>query len=74
MKNQECKVREKIVANKPIFYPFSLKINRCSGSCNNIINPYSKLCVPGLVKKMNLRVFNLLLWKNQTTNKITWKL
>ena len=24
------------------------------------------MCVPDLVKKINLRVFNLLLWKNQT--------
>ena len=26
VKSQECKVREKIVTNKPIFYPFSIKI------------------------------------------------
>ena len=39
MKNKECKVRPKIVdinSNNPIFYPFSVKINRCSGNCNNI--------------------------------------
>ena len=41
-KNQECKVRPEIVninSNDPIFYPFSIKINKCSGNCNNISNP-----------------------------------
>ena len=39
MNNQEYKVRPEIViinSNNPIFYPFSVKINRCSGNCNNI--------------------------------------
>ena len=39
MNNQECKVRPKIVdisSNNPIFYPFSVKLNRCSGDCNSI--------------------------------------
>ena len=33
MKNQECKVRPEIIniiSNNPIFYPFSIKINKCS--------------------------------------------
>ena len=48
--NQECKVRPEIIhinSNKPLFYPYSIKVNKCSGSCNNINDPYSKLCVPG---------------------------
>ena len=47
LKNQECKVRHKtadINSNNPIFYPFSIKINKCSGSCNNINNPYANFC------------------------------
>ena len=42
IKNQECKVRPEIInvnSNNPIFYPFSIKIKKCSGSCNNINNP-----------------------------------
>ena len=45
IKNQECKVRSEIVdinSNNPIFYPFSIKINKCSGNYNNINNPYAK--------------------------------
>ena len=41
LNNQACKVRPKIVdvCNNPIFYPFSVKINRCSGNCNSINDP-----------------------------------
>ena len=49
MNNQECKTRIKIINinnNKPVFYPFSIKVNKCSGSCNNINYSYAKLCLP----------------------------
>ena len=42
MKNQERKVRPEIInvnSNEPVFYPFSIKRSKCSGSCNNINNP-----------------------------------
>ena len=48
MNNQACKVRPEIVnvnSNEPVFYPFSIKTSKCSGSCNNINDPYAKICV-----------------------------
>ena len=45
-RNQECKVRQEIISinsNNPIFYPFSIKINKCIGNCNNINNPYARI-------------------------------
>ena len=68
MNNQECKARTKIINvnnNEPVFYPFSIKENKCSGSCNNINNPYAKLCVPDVVKNVNVKVFNLMSFSNQ---------
>ena len=50
MKNQECKPKEVIINNKHMLYPFSIKVNKCSGNCNNISNPYSRVCVPNVVK------------------------
>ena len=73
-KNQECKVRLKAVdikSNNPIFYPFSIKINKCSGSCNNISSPYAKICVPDVIKDLNVKVFNLLSRSNETRH-IKW--
>ena len=62
-------VRPEIVdinSNNPIFYPFSIKINKCSGSCNNINNPYAKICVPDVIKDLNVKVFNLMSRTNET--------
>ena len=69
MKNQECKVRPEIAdinSNNPIFYPFSIKTNKCSGNCNNISNPYARICVNDIVKNLNLKVFNLMSLNNET--------
>ena len=57
MVNRECKVRPQIVnlnRDGPVLFPFSIKTSKCSGSCNNINNPYAKLCVPDVVKILNL--------------------
>ena len=67
--NQGCKARTKIMNfnnNKLVFYLFSIKINKCSGSCNNINDPYAKLCVLDVAKNINIKVFNLMSFSNQT--------
>ena len=69
MKNQECKARPEIVygnSNNPIFYPFSIKISKCSGNCNNINNSYAKTCVPDIIKNLNVKLFNLMSGTNET--------
>ena len=53
MKNQECKTRLQVIdvnSNNPIFYHFRIKISKCSGNCNNINDPYAKICVPDTIK------------------------
>ena len=67
MNNQKCKTSTKIINinnNEPVFYPFSIKVNKCSGSCNNINDPYAKLCVLDVVKHINVKVFNLMSFSN----------
>ena len=69
MKNQECKVRPEIInvnSNNLTFYPFSIKINKRSGNCNNTNNPYAKICVPDVIKNLNVKVFNLMSRTNET--------
>ena len=39
-------------SNEPLFYPYSTEVNKCSGSCNNINDPYAKLRVPDVVKNI----------------------
>ena len=74
IKNQECKLRPEIInvnSNEPVFYPFSIKTSKCSGSCNNINDPYAKICVPNIIKDLNVKVFNLMSRTNETRH-IKW--
>ena len=69
MNNQECKENLKLInvdSNEPSFYPDSVILNKCSGSCNSINNPYAKLCVHDVVKNINVKVFNLMSRTNET--------
>ena len=72
MSNKEYKIRPEIISinsNEPTFYPYSVKVNKCSGSCNNINNPYSKIGVPDVVKNINVKVFNLMSRTNETRHR-----
>ena len=72
--NQECKIRPKIVdinRNNPMFYPFSIMVNKCSGNCNNINDPYPKICVPDTAKDLDVSVFNLMSRTNEAKH-IKW--
>ena len=63
MNNQECKTRPQVVnvnGDELVFFPFSIKTSRSSGSCNNINHPYAKISVPDVVKHLNVKVFNLM--------------
>ena len=56
MNNQECKIRPEIIninSNEPLFYLYSVKISKFSGSCNNVNNP-------------NIKAFNLISRTNET--------
>ena len=46
-------------------------MNKCSGSSNNINDPYAKLCVPAVVRNINVKAFNLMSFTNQKRH-IEW--
>ena len=74
MNNQQCKARPQIVnvnEDNAMFFPFSSKTSKFSGSCININNPHAKLCVPYVVKNLNIKVFNLMSRTNETRH-IKW--
>ena len=74
MNNQKYKVRPEIVnvdSNESLFYPLSIKTSKCSGSCNNINDQYAKLCVPDIVKNINIKVFNLMS-RTKETRHMKW--
>ena len=55
MNNQECKIRPQIIninSNEPLIYPYSVRISR--------------LCVPDVIKSINVKVFHLVLRTKET--------
>ena len=69
MNNQECKVKPQnfnLNRDEPVLFRFSIKASKCSGSCSNINYTYAKLCVPDVVKNLNVKVFNLMSRTNET--------
>ena len=72
MTNEECKVRPEIVdvnSDESVFYAFSIKTRKCGGSCNNINDPYTKMCVSDVAKNLDIKVFNLMSKTNETRHK-----
>ena len=70
----ECKIGSEIIninSNEPRCYPYSIEVNKCSGSCNKINGPCLELCVPGDAKNINVKVLNLISRTNATRH-IKW--
>ena len=76
MNNQECRARPKIIninSNESLFYPCSIKMYKCSGSCNNVVSSkdgcindtYAKLCFFNVVKDINVEVFYIMSRTNE---------
>ena len=70
--NQKCMPRPKILdvnegIGEALFYPYNVQVNKCSGICNTLDNPMTKLCVPNVIKRVN----NFLMRLNKTRN-VLW--
>ena len=57
--SQKCMPRPKILdvnegIGDALFYPYNVLVNKCSGSCNTLDNPMSKICVPKIIKNVNM--------------------
>ena len=67
--NQKCMPRPKILDvneadGEALFYPYNVQVNKCGGSCNMLDNPIAKLCVPSVIKRINMQVYNFLTMLN----------
>ena len=54
-----------------LFYPYNVLVDKCSGSCNTLDNPISEICVPKIIKNINMKVYNFLIRLNETRN-VLW--
>ena len=69
--NQKCMPRPKILnvnegISEALFYRYNVLVNTCSGSCDTLDNPMSKICVPKIIKNVNMKVYNFLMRLNET--------
>ena len=67
--NQKCMPRPKILdvnegVVETLFYPYNVLVNKCNGSCDTLDNPMTKLCVPDVIKRVNMQVYNFLMMLN----------
>ena len=74
--NRECMPRPKILdvnegVGEALFYPYNVLVNKCSGSCNTLDNPMSRIRVPNIIKNKNIKVYNFLMRLNETRN-VLW--
>ena len=59
--NQKYMSRLKILnvnegIGEALFYPYNVQVNKCSGSCDPLDNPMSKICVSKIIKNVNMKV------------------
>ena len=74
--NQKCMLRPKILdvnegVGEVLFYLYNVLVNKFSGSCNTFDNPMAKLCIPNVIKRVNMQVYNFLMMLNETHN-VLW--
>ena len=74
--NQKCTSTPKILdvnedVGEALFYPYNVLVNKCSGSCNALDDPMAKMCVPNIIKRINMKVYNFLMRLNETRN-VLW--
>ena len=74
--NQKCMPRPEILdlnegVREALFYPYNVLANKCSGSCKTLDDPMAKLCVPNVIKRVNMKVYNFLIRLHETRN-VSW--
>ena len=69
--DRKCTPRPKILdvnegIGEALFYPYNVLVNKCSGSCNTLNDPMARICVPNIIKNVNIKVYNFLMRLNET--------
>ena len=67
LSNQKCMIQPTLINLHPNeysqefhYYPFSVKLDRCVGSCNTLHDLSNNVCFPNKTKDLNLSVFSMI--------------
>ena len=73
LSNQKCEIQPTLINLHPNeycqefhYYQFLVKLDRCFGSCNTVIDLSNKVCIPNKTGKLNLTVFNMITAINES--------
>ena len=73
LSNQKCKIQPTLITLHPNeysqefrYHPFSVKLDRCVGSCNTLNDLSNKVCIPNKTEDLNLGVFNMIRGINES--------
>ena len=71
--NQKCMIQAILTNLHPNdhsqefhYYPISVKLDRCVGNCNTIIDLSIKVCIPNKTEDLNLSFFNMITGINES--------
>ena len=53
------------------YFIHNVLANKCSGSCNTLDDPMARICVPNIIKNLNIKVYKLMMRLNETHN-VLW--
>ena len=72
LSNKKCEIQPTLIllhsneySQEFHYYPFSVKLDRCAGSCNTLNVLSNKVCVPNETEDLNLSVFNMITGINE---------
>ena len=67
LSNQKCMIQPTLINLHPNeysqefhYYPFTVKLDKCVGSCNTLNDLSNKVCVPNKTEDLNLSMFNMI--------------
>ena len=72
LSNEKCEIEPTFINLHPnknsqefCYYPFTVKLDKCVGSCNNLNDLSNKVCVPSKTEDLNLSPFNMITGINE---------
>ena len=73
LSNEKCEIQPTFINLHPNeysqefhYYPFTVKLDKCVGSCNTLNDLSNKVCVPNKTEDLNLSVFNMITGINES--------
>ena len=72
LRNQKCEIQPSFTNLHPNeygqefhYYPFTVKLDKCVGSCNTLNDVSNKVCVPNKTERLNLSKFIIITGINE---------